>query len=274
MINKKIYLDKNYHCHTYRCNHATSTSEEMILKAINEGYKELGISEHVCYKNKKQDDTWRLKYNELNDYLEEISELKLKYKDKIKIFCGFESEWIESEKEWLISLFNNPKVDYFIFGNHFIDKIDEEDYVGRICTNKIQLNRYVDNIERGLKSGIFSFITHPDLFMKAYTNWDIHTENASIRLIKLAIKYDCPLEINGVGIMSGKRKIGNEYRFIYPHDNFWKLVEKYKAKVIISNDAHSKNGLSQDLGKLLIEYASKFNLNIINNLEIKKNINK
>jgi len=37
----------NYHAHTFYCNHAVNTADEMIAAAIKEGYRSFGISEHI-----------------------------------------------------------------------------------------------------------------------------------------------------------------------------------------------------------------------------------
>ena len=43
----------NYHTHTARCNHASGTDREYVEKAIEAGYKTLGISDHAPYLFKK-----------------------------------------------------------------------------------------------------------------------------------------------------------------------------------------------------------------------------
>ncbi|MFR5796189.1 MAG: PHP domain-containing protein [Christensenellales bacterium] len=40
-------MKANYHTHTARCGHATGTDEDYVLAAIEQGFDELGFSDHV-----------------------------------------------------------------------------------------------------------------------------------------------------------------------------------------------------------------------------------
>ena len=40
-------MKANYHTHTARCGHATGTGEDYVLAAIEQGFDELGFSDHV-----------------------------------------------------------------------------------------------------------------------------------------------------------------------------------------------------------------------------------
>ena len=60
----------------------------------------------------------RMKYNEKNEYLDSIKNLKKKYKDKIEIETGFEIEYLPGQEENLYELKN--ETDKLILGQHFI----------------------------------------------------------------------------------------------------------------------------------------------------------
>ena len=75
----------NYHTHMYLCRHATGTSEDYILKAIEEGYSEIGISDHGPYHDylKRKLNSRRMTMNEFfNDYIPDLNRLKEQYKDQ------------------------------------------------------------------------------------------------------------------------------------------------------------------------------------------------
>ena len=43
-------MDYNFHVHTWRCSHATGTEEEYILRAIENGVRYMGFSDHVPFR--------------------------------------------------------------------------------------------------------------------------------------------------------------------------------------------------------------------------------
>ena len=75
-------MKTNFHTHNYRCGHAVGNVEDYVKVAINEGYSELGISDHAPVPSHYED---RMKMEELGEYLIEIEEAQKKYGDKIKI---------------------------------------------------------------------------------------------------------------------------------------------------------------------------------------------
>ena len=77
----------------YLCRHATGTSEDYILKAIEEGYSEIGISDHGPYHDylKRKLNSRRMTMNEFfNDYIPDLNRLKEQYKDQIKVLSSIE----------------------------------------------------------------------------------------------------------------------------------------------------------------------------------------
>ena len=110
--------DYNYHTHTYRCGHASGEDEEYVLRAIADGYKVLGFSDHVMLPGLTQKGI-RGDYSELEGYLESIRHLQEKYKDQITIYCGLECEYFEEFISYYKELLDSHKVDYLLLGQHF-----------------------------------------------------------------------------------------------------------------------------------------------------------
>ena len=84
-----------YHAHTTYCD-GKSTAEEMILSAIQKGCPEIGFSGHSPLPRL----SWPMSEEVVDEYFDEISFLREKYKDKIKVFVGIEQD-LESEKIYL-----------------------------------------------------------------------------------------------------------------------------------------------------------------------------
>lgn len=57
----------NYHTHTTRCGHACGRDEDYVIQAIRNGYKKIGFSDHMPYKNGYVKGK-RMHYDELEDH--------------------------------------------------------------------------------------------------------------------------------------------------------------------------------------------------------------
>lgn len=228
-------LRTNYHTHTMRCNHANGSDEEYVLAAIAAGYKEIGFADHTPWPYKSNFvSPMRMKMNEFENYVESILYLKEKYKNQISIKLGLECEYFEEYEPWLQTLKEDERIDYLIFGNHFYKTDENGMYFGRGATKKEGITLYVDQAIEGMKKGYFTYLCHPDLFMRAYLKWDEHVEQESTRLCLAALELDIPLEYNLQGII-----YNNIFKVkSYPYPAFWELAVKVGNKVIIGVDAH------------------------------------
>ena len=66
------------HNHTPLCNHATGDMQEYINKAIKKGIKVFGFSDHAPM---NFDEKYRMKFEEMQQYENEVLKLKEKYKN-------------------------------------------------------------------------------------------------------------------------------------------------------------------------------------------------
>lgn len=232
----------NYHTHTKRCNHAVGEDEEYVLSAIENGYKVLGFADHTPWKyNSDYTPRIRMKLEEFEDYYKSIKALKEKYKDQIEIMIGVEAEYFPEYMEWFKE-FKEKYLDYAIFGNHFYISDEKELYFGRLTDQDEYLEAYVDNCIKGLSTGLYKYLCHPDLFMRGRKVFDEKALWASETICKYAKENDIILEYNLEGMRLSDEK-GNMY---YPYDEFWKVAKRYGCKAIIGVDAHSPWSLAQD----------------------------
>lgn len=247
----------NYHTHTKRCNHAQGSDEEYVLSAIENGYEVLGFADHTPWKyNSNYTPRIRMRLEEFENYYASLKALKEKYKDKIEILIGVEAEYFPEYMEWFKE-FKEKNLDYAIFGNHFYISDEKELYFGRLTDKDEYLEAYVDYCIKGLSTGIYSYLCHPDLFMRGRQVFDEKALWASETICEYASEHNIPLEYNLEGLhitMSGR----NVY---YPYDEFWKVAKKYNCKAIIGVDAHNPDSLKDDT------YRQKA-LNFLNNLGI------
>lgn len=223
---------KNYHTHTVRCYHAMNTEEEYILAAIKSGYTELGFSDHTPWRyDTAYHSTMRMEESKLEGYVKTLRKLREKYKDQISIKIGLECEYFEKYMPWLKETLDTYEIDYIILGNHFDDTDETGIYFGRPLNRK-QLTKYVDNCIKGLKTGLYSYLAHPDL---AYYDIDdpFYTQEMT-RLCIAAKELNIPLEFNLLGYSTFRQ---------YPNEVFFKIAKKIGNQVIIGTDAHESSAL-------------------------------
>lgn len=272
-------LHANYHSHLVYCNHAYGHAEDYIKVALKCNFKELGISDHApllpCFMSNSEFERFGRYYNTmtldtaLRKYLPEVEAAKIKYKGKIKILSAFEIEYFSTSE--FFAQYLRKKVDYLNLGVHLFEYKDfllssyrDVDY--------ITIYAYLDACIRGMKTGLFNTLVHPDLFMYGYKDeqgnhtFDQHCEYVSRAIIETAITYDIYLELNANGIYNSRKSS----EWLYPCKEFWEVAKDYpKLKIIIGADAHTPQALNCKYTRQAEEFAEELGLHICELMEVK-----
>lgn len=229
----------NYHTHTVRCGHAKGTDEEYVLAAIEAGYEILGFSDHAPYRTMPAPRA-RMDWEYLEDYISSITALQEKYRDRIQILLGLETEYFEvfrEEKEYLRS-----RVDYMILGQHFKTADGQGSYFAPNTPE--EMAAYADNICAGLETGLFSYVCHPDVFMFSMRDFNQSCQDASRQIIEKCAQLDIPLEVNVHNVYKGKTEFANgQLEYVYPHKDFWRIAAEYPVRCLFGVDAHKPEQL-------------------------------
>ena len=260
----------NYHSHTTRCLHASGTEEEYILEALRIGYDVLGFADHSPWPYKSDFvATMRMRYDELDDYLQTLRMLREKYRSRIELRIGLECEAFPEFYPWMRNLKKNGAVEYFILGNHY-DTTDENNsgfYFGR-CSEPRHLYRYMETTIAGMDSDLFVYLAHPDLFLHRYRRFDAAAREVSLTLAKEAKRLDLPLEYNLLGLLRHKIDCGDGY-VGYTSDAFWETAAEIGGRAIIGVDAHSAAQLDcLDLYAQTREKLTKLGFEIVDRLNL------
>ena len=221
-----------FHVHTYRCGHAENVSdEEYVKKALLCGALGIWFTDHAPFPGDPFGN--RMKYSELDEYIETLFGLKQKYKDKINIHIGLEIEFFPSfdKMGYYKELKSKENLEMLLLGQHMAeidsgkytfswdkDKLDEEEYV---ALGNAQL--------QGICSGYFDVVAHPDRIFRRQKAWSEDMNIMAEKIVESACHMNIPLEMNESS-MKQKNHFWKE---------FWEKVNT--AYVVHGLDAHSLN---------------------------------
>lgn len=222
----KVVPKEIFHVHTWRCKHAGEFSdEEYIEKAISLGAKRIVFTDHAPFPENPFGN--RMDYEQLPEYIESISGLKEKYKDKIEVLCGLEVEYLPSYQEYIHKLKNMHEIDLLILGQHFYE-IEAGKYSFSMSDKSNEYIGLIDAMIAGIETGYFDVIAHPDRAYRRRKGFGDDEIEVADRLLEVVKKHrDIILEQN----LSSKRR----KRQYWPE--FWERAGD--ISILVGFDAHS-----------------------------------
>lgn len=235
----KKFLKSDFNIHSTYSPYVFHSIEDMVIQSIKRVNKVIGFNDN----NPLTDYSNRMSRDDIDLYINELIRVQNKYKDRIKIFKGLEIDYFKELDEDIRKY--KTMFDYISLGVHFFDykenmKIEDVWDIKNIT----DVRRYQEKILEGLSTGLFDMLCHPDIFLRNFKRWSNTLEKISRSIINKAIEFNVIIEFNC-----------HEFRTCYEsyfEENlcnvkfqFWNLVKKSKAKVIINSDstniAHIKN---------------------------------
>ena len=271
-------LKANYHTHTRLCGHALGDVKDYVDEAIRLGFKELGMSDHAhtpeSFMSEYDYERNNLKQIMTDDEFEHIyipDVLKAKEHKEIKVYLGVETEYLEEHHDYFESL--RSKLDYMNLGLHFFG------YGGKILSSYDDIDSdtieaYTSAAIKAMSTGLYRIFAHPDIFMCGYKSkkgfrvFDEACERCTDKLINAACKYDMYMEVNVKGIHNTYDYYPTYTNFLYPREEFWKIVSKSEAKVVLGVDAHSPSELSDKKIDEALALAKNCNLHLCDFVKI------
>lgn len=244
----------NLHTHT-NFSDGKSTAEEVVQEAIRQGMKILGFSDHspVPFEN-----SFAIKNDEVQNYIDTINFLKEKYKDLIKIYCSMEMDFIPG----IVKNFKETKekygLDYLIGSVHLVgNDIDKLWFIdgSKVETYDEGLFKYYDgDIKKGVKAFFhqynemieteeFDIVGHfdkikmhnRDRYFREDEKWYRDLLMETLTLIK---EKNLIVEVNTRGIY---KKRSNDF---YPSTWVFPIMREMNIPVVISSDSHKAEELT------------------------------
>lgn len=217
------------HNHTPLCNHAEGSMDEYINAAIEKNTEVFGFSDHAPM---HFDPKYRMSFEDMKKYEEDIKSAKKKYTDKITILLGYEVDFLEGHMDKRVL---DADVDYLIGSVHFIDEwgFDNPEFIGRYENEDINeiWQKYFNAIKAMAESKLFDIVGHLDL-IKVFKFMPTKDIKEIAKEALLAIKHaDMVLEINAAGY---RKPIGEAY----PSKELLEEAFNIGIPITFSSDAH------------------------------------
>ncbi len=227
------------HNHTPRCNHAEGSVDEYIQAAIASNTQVFGFADHAPM---DFDPHYRMSFDDMKDYEQEILSAKEKYKDSITILLGYEVDYLEGHMDKRVL---EADVDYLIGSVHFIEKwgFDNPEFIGRYESEDIDeiWEKYFLAVENMANSKLFDIVGHLDLikvFKFMPTRNITELAHNALQAIKEA---DMVLELNVAGY---RKPVAQPY----PSKELLEKAFAMDIPITFASDAHkpSQVGLFND----------------------------
>ncbi|WP_248929518.1 histidinol-phosphatase HisJ [Paenibacillus hamazuiensis] len=237
----------DYHTHHVRCGHASGELEEYVLRGIEIGLEELGLSDHMPLLHVDPATYYEgsaMLMEELPRYVEEAFHLKEKYKSQIDIRIGLEGDYIEGYEADIERIIKAYPWDYVIGSVHFLGEWDITDYrqthgwEGKDAYAVYE--QYYDAVKKAARTGFYDYIGHFDVVKRFGFKPERDVtglENAALDVIK---ECDLAIELNASGLRMPVAEM-------FPSRRILEYCYTKGIPLTIGSDAHQPERLAQYL---------------------------
>ncbi|AEI38843.1 histidinol-phosphatase HisJ [Paenibacillus mucilaginosus] len=237
----------DYHTHHVRCGHASGDLEEYVVKGIEIGLTQLGLSDHMPLLH-VDPETYlpgmAMPMDELPRYVEEAFRLQQKYKDQIDIRVGLEGDYIEGWEKQIEEIIRAYPWDYVIGSVHFLGEWDITDYRQTDGWKERDAyavyEQYYDAVVKACRTGFYDYIGHIDVIKRFGFKPDRnveHLENMALEAVKAA---NMAIELNASGLRMPVQEM-------FPSRRMLEYALKLGIPVTLGSDAHQPERLAQYL---------------------------
>ncbi|WP_336784794.1 histidinol-phosphatase [Paenibacillus sp. MMO-177] len=235
------------HTHHERCGHADGMIEDYIVAAIDAGLEVIGISDHSPYFGSEQDQPFpgiAMARSDFQSYVDEILRLKEKYKDRIEVLLGMESDFFPQHADTYRDAYRNVPFDYLIGSVHQVNGVsifNRNRWKGLSDKKKISEKvTYYELIQQSARSGMFDILGHIDAMKGYYPAFsDIPADDVIDETLRVIAQCDVAIEINTSG---GTKDVGGWY----PSDAILERALHFGVNVTFGSDAHKPSRIGEN----------------------------
>lgn len=243
-------IHATYHTHSIFCD-GRMTPEDYIKSAIQKGFAAIGISSHapVCFET-----DWTMKPEKLQDYLDTVTELKQKYRGKIQVYAGLETDFYPKAEDYRYRF----GLDYTIGSVHFMHHPATDRYLALDGTPEefVQTRDMIFNGDmRALIEKYFQLVTemlinqppsivgHLDILKKNngggcfFNESETWYHRAVEQCLDVIAQRQVVVEVNTGGIARGYTTE------MYPSDWILQMMRERDIPVVLNSDAHHPDSI-------------------------------
>jgi len=261
-LSNKI-IERDGHIHSHYCPHGSNDAFELYVnKAIELKLKEISFTEHMPLPGNFMDPEFLKTCSptivKIEEYINELDYIKVKYINQIKINTGFEVDYIEGYEEKIEKVLNKygERLQDGLLSVHFI-KFEEAYYsvdgslkefgklVKALGSIEKVYDSYYETLLKAIKADLGKFkptrIGHPTLVRIFNKKYPLDYNNVKLleEIVKEIKIRNYEVDFNTAGIR--KPYCGE----IYPSGIFAELVKSNNIKIVYGSDAH----MAEDVGK-------------------------
>ena len=243
--NSKLY---NFHSHTQFCD-GRATMEEFVVEAVKRGFTHYGFTPHSPIPFSSP---CNMKHEDVPAYIAEYKRLKNAYGDSINLFLSMEIDYLGEHWGATNSFFDTLPLDYRLSSVHFIpsfvDSSEMVDIDGNFLSFRKKMGIFFGNdIEAVVRSfyaqslsmieaGGFDIIGHFDKIghNAGHFSEGIEREKWYIELVEQTFE---AIMDNNLIIEVNTKALKDHCR-TFPNEQFYYLLTKYSAPLLINSDAH------------------------------------
>lgn len=241
----------NYHTHCRYCD-GQGELEDYVLYALEKGFTALGFSSHAPVEG----ESWTMSHGDLALYMQQVEDLKEKYRGRLDIYRGLEIDYIPGQSDACSTFFQDLALDYSVGSFHMfpvdgklwaVDGPDEhylhllnEVFRGSMAAYSEGFYR---NVSAMLKKGGFDILGHLDLIKKRNSDNRFFREdepwyqNQIRHVLEDVARWGGIMEINTGGISR------NAIDSVYPSPWIIQKAVKLGIPMCINSDAHQPKHL-------------------------------
>lgn len=247
-----------YHTHSYFCDGAMNP-EDYVRAAVDKGFTAIGFSSHapVLFET-----DWTMKPELLSDYIETILRLKEKYKNRIQVYAGLETDYYPNSPDYR----GMPGLDYTIGTVHFLYSKTKYRYMALDGTPE----EFIETLDTTFYGDVEAMVTayyslYAEMIRKRPPDIAGHIDvlkknNAGDRFFseksqwyRLAVetvlneikKQGIIVEVNTGGISRGYTTE------VYPSVWILKMMREMEIPVVLNSDAHNPDWIDAYYDKAL-----------------------